>query len=133
MGKAHGVEGSKRRANVGAMIHGAAAAVDVDFRVSGKGAGGVLEGLQPLWTGSGPGIDGARNMRAAIEHLKADLQDDRLRAGVLCEQGGQLAGLRRLRCRPWIGSGLLRAGWHCQDARDGQDRGYRVPQGRTSK
>lgn len=132
-GEAHGLQGLKRWTNIRAFLDGTAAAVDVDVRVPGEFAGCLLERLQSVGGGGGPGIDGAGNVLAAVENLKADLQDDRLRAGMAGEHGGQLAGLGDFGGSPGIGGGLLRVGCYRQDARDGKDRSHRVPQGRTSR
>ena len=109
-GEAHGLQGLKRWTNIRAFLDGTAAAVDVDVRVPGEFADGLLERLQSVGGGGGSSIDGAGNVLAAIENLKADLQDDRLRAGMAGQHGGQLAGLGDFGGSPGIGGSLLRMG-----------------------
>lgn len=131
MAKAHGFQRLKCRTNIGTLVDRTAAAVEVDVRILWQPANRVLQRFQSLWGGGGSGIDGPGNVLAFVQNLKAYLEDDRFRT--LRKRGGQLAGLRGLRRRPGIGSGILCMGCHRQHARYSEDRSRRVPQGRASR
>lgn len=105
--EAHGFQCLKGRTNIGTFIDGTAAAVDVNVRALREPACRLPQRLQSCGRRRWSGIDCAWNVLAAVENVKADLQDDRFRDGVAGKHGSQLAGLGDLRRRPGVRSGIL--------------------------
>jgi hypothetical protein len=109
MSEAHIVESFKRGANVGAMRHGTASAIDDDVRSAWNFLRPPFEIVKTLGVGSGSVKDSAGNMRAVKERAKADANNHRtVRSGEFLEQ---LLGLDSLGGSPRISRrlcGMLR-------------------------
>ena len=128
MGEAHLVQGRKGRAEIGAALNGAAAAIDDQIGVLGKGSGELFKLGDALVGGTGAVEGSAGDVSAGVKSMDPHIDDFERRIALSLEFLGEISGRNDLRSGPWVGvgggcKGRVRGGSRlCRNEAEGQER-----------
>lgn len=116
VGEAEGAEGIVGGLEVGAVVPGAAAAVDNDEFVARKRLHAIAQFREGGGVGGGTEVLGVGDVSLDVEHVKADLDEERFVGFGRCEESGEFVGLDEMRSGDGAG---LKGGESGDDQGDG--------------